>query len=185
MSLLVSLLLQFAVLAKNNYQGAGFSFHYPDAWSVLKSESDWQGDNVILGAGGLDADGLPHEGLMVSLVTERKKLRVADPSGQVLRVKRKLAFDEIVRRVRRGQQRNHPDVTQLKGTEGRWTVKGRMAIYKDWLKAGREGGLRGRDVFIDDPQGVIVLSFVAPESDFEEKVPILWQILASLEFAGS
>ncbi len=184
MSMLLPLLLQFAVLATNMFDGPGFSFHYPDNWSVLKSESDWQGDNVILGAGGLDADGFPHEGLMVSLVTERKKLRVAEPSGRVLKVKKKLPFDVIVRRVRRGQHKAYPHVTQLKGTEGRWKVAGRHAIYKDWLRAGPDGGVRGRDVFIDDPQGVIVLSFVAPESDFAERVPILWQILASLQFPG-
>lgn len=182
MSALLTLLLQFAVLATNTFDGPGVSFRYPDTWAVLKSESDWQGDNVILGPEGVDAEGLPHRGLMVSLVTERKKLRVADPAGKTLEVKRKLPFDKIVRRVRRGQRKAHPQVTQLKGTEGRWTIAGRQAIYKDWLRATREGGVRGRDVFIDDPQGVIVLSFVAPEADFAKQEPVLWQILASLQF---
>ncbi len=180
----LALLLQVSVLGVNTFNGPGFSFRYPGTWTTLESESGWRGDNVILGQGPVDAEGLPRLGLMVSLVTERKKLRVADPTGRTLKVKGKLPFNKIVRRIRRRQRKAYPQVTQLKDTEGRWTIAGRQALYKDWLRATPEGGVRGRDVFIDDPQGVIVLSFVAPEADFAKQEPVLRHILASLQFPG-
>jgi len=107
---------------------------------------------------------------------------VADPAGRTHKLEGKQPFDRIVQRMRQWQDESFPQVTKLKGTDGRWTISGRQAAYKDWYRAEPKGGVHGRDVFIDDPQGLIFLTFIAPEAEFDRLMPVLLQILNSLQF---